>query len=218
MSGVFKVGVLRLLNRGTVAAKSLCEVQKTSNVQQACRISGRSIRCKQNLSKPKPYPYTEKPYGFIQACLDKTTPRLDENSKVILVEGPIAAGKTDFAKELACELEMQYFPEASMDTFYINPYGCDMRELDSQLPPNCRSFDVKNFLADPKNRNAARFQIQMYTARFIQYVDALAHLLSTGQGVVLDRSVYSDFVFLESMACQQYISQGGTITMQIRHT
>lgn len=40
-------------------------------------------------------------------------------------------------------------------------------------------------------------------------MDALAHLLSTGQGVVLDRCVYSDFVFAEAMASQGYISKAG---------
>lgn len=47
--------------------------------------------------------------------------------------------------------------------------------------------------------------------RFNQYIDALAHVLSTGQGVVLDRCCYSDFVFLEAMFSQGYISKTGEI-------
>lgn len=35
--------------------------------------------------------------------------------------------------------------------------------------------------------------------RFNDYIDALAHLFSTGQGVVLERSAYSDIVFLETL-------------------
>lgn len=35
--------------------------------------------------------------------------------------------------------------------------------------------------------------------RFSDYTDALCHLLSTGQGVVLERSPYSDIVFLEAL-------------------
>lgn len=38
-------------------------------------------------------------------------------------------------------------------------------------------------------------------------MDALAHLLSTGQGVVMNRSVYSDIVFLEAMFRNEYISK-----------
>lgn len=45
--------------------------------------------------------------------------------------------------------------------------------------------------------------------RLSQYIDALAHVLSTGQGVVLDRCVYSDFVFAEAMFSQNYISKKG---------
>lgn len=45
-------------------------------------------------------------------------------------------------------------------------------------------------------------------ARYSQYIDALAHVLSTGQGVVLDRSVYSDYVFTEAMYESNYISKG----------
>lgn len=41
----------------------------------------------------------------------------------------------------------------------------------------------------------------------MQYVDALAHVLSTGQGVVLDRSCFSDFVFVEAMQKSDYISR-----------
>lgn len=43
--------------------------------------------------------------------------------------------------------------------------------------------------------------------RYEQYVDALAHVLSTGQGVVLDRSCFSDFVFVEAMQKSDYISR-----------
>ena len=87
------------------------------------------------------------------------------NFQIIVVEGPMAAGKSKFAKELADDLDMLYVPEANLDLVYINPYGYDMRQLDDQLPPNARSFDVKNFLQDPNHRLAAQFQIRMYMLR-----------------------------------------------------
>lgn len=120
----------------------------------------------------------------------------------------MAAGKSDFAKELADELQMLYMPECTMDMLYINPYGWDMRQLDPKLPPSMKSFDVSNFLKDPTHRFSAAFQLRMYSLRYSQYIDALAHVLSTGQGVVLDRSVYSDSVFIEAMAKSKYISRG----------
>lgn len=121
----------------------------------------------------------------------------------------MAAGKSKFAKELAEELDMLYMPEANLDMVYINQYGYDLRNLDEQLPESCRSFDIKNFLLTPKHMNVAAFQFRQYNTKFSQYIDALAHLLSTGQGVVLDRCCYSDFVFVEAMYSQGYLSKGG---------
>lgn len=142
------------------------------------------------------------------------------------MEGPIAAGKSKFAKELANELGMVYYPEANLDMEFINPYGFDRRSLDPQLPESVRSFDVNNFMINPRDIKAARFQIAQYIIkyyssnflfrwliyssiyyRYSQYIDVLAHLLSTGEGIVLDRCVYSDFVFAEAMLKAGYISR-----------
>ncbi|KAJ1528581.1 hypothetical protein ONE63_006984 [Megalurothrips usitatus] len=130
--------------------------------------------------RPAPFPYKEKKYNWWYQLFDRTIDRFDENSKVLVVDGPIAAGKSTFAKQLAEDLDMLYVPEADLAQAYINKSGYDLRQLNSTLPPN---------------------------AQFLQYIDALAHLLHTGQGVVLDRSVYSDFVFMEAMFEQGYLSK-----------
>ncbi|KAJ9594867.1 hypothetical protein L9F63_013828, partial [Diploptera punctata] len=171
-------------------------------------ISGSGMRDKTK-TRPKPYPYMTKPYNLLRAWfLDSTTYRFDENTKIIVVEGPVAAGKTVFAKNLAQELDMLHMPEVTMDNLYINNYGFDMRKLDPQLPKNTRSYDEKDFCKDPNHRSAARFQVLKYKLRFEQYVDALAHLMNTGQGVVLERCAYSDYVFAETMFKSGYISKG----------
>ncbi|XP_059224100.1 NADH dehydrogenase [ubiquinone] 1 alpha subcomplex subunit 10, mitochondrial [Stomoxys calcitrans] len=201
MTAVFRVGLIRLCSRNAPALPAGLSQQQRS-------ISGKTMRGGPRVIQHKPFPYKEKEYNVIQTMLDKTTKRLNENSKIICVEGPIAAGKSKFAKELADELEMLYVPEANMDMLYINAYGYDMRQLDPEMPESCRSFDTVNFCKEPNHRLTASYQIQMYKLRFEQYVDALAHLLSTGQGVVLDRSCYSDFVFLETMFRHGYVSRG----------
>lgn len=157
--------------------------------------------------KPKPWDYNRKGFNLLTSLYDKTTSRLDENSKIIVVEGPVASGKSKFAKEVAKSFGMLYLPEANLDMNYINSYGYDLRKLDSLLAPDCRSFDIMDFLRNPKHKLAARMQIQQYIVRLSQYVDALAHVLSTGQGVVLDRCVYSDFVFAESMFKHGFLSK-----------
>lgn len=85
--------------------------------------------------------------------------------QIILVEGPLAAGKTKFAKELAEELDMLYMPEANMDMVFINPYGYDMRKLDPQMPESSKSFDVANFCRTPSHILAGQLQIRMYWLR-----------------------------------------------------
>ena len=80
---------------------------------------------------------------------------------------------------------MLYMPEANMDMVYINPYGYNMRQLDSQLPDSCKSFDENDFLANPTHPNAPKFQFDMMKIRLEQYVDALAHVLNTGKSVFM---------------------------------
>lgn len=127
---------------------------------------------------------------------------------MICIEGPIAAGKTNFAKELAAELDMYYMPAASMDDLFINDYGFDLRTLDHKLPEGAKSFDTRRFCLEPTNRLVGQFQIRMYQVKMMRYADALAHILSTGQGVVCNRSPYSDTVFLEAMFRNNYLSKG----------
>ncbi|GLV39911.1 NADH dehydrogenase (ubiquinone) 42 kDa subunit [Carabus blaptoides fortunei] len=207
MAGVFRIGLGKIV--AVTGTKPLTANTRVPELLFCRSISGKALKIVDtSVQKPAPYPYKEKKYGWINRFFDKTTSRFDENTKLIVVDGPIAAGKSDFAKTLAEDLDMLYMPEANLDMLYINEYGFDLRSLDSKVPESCRTFDVKDFYQDPKNRLSASFQIIMYTVRYSQYIDALAHILSTGQGVVLDRSVYSDFVFLESMFSQGYISRG----------
>lgn len=158
--------------------------------------------------KPAPFDYENKNYGWIRSLFDRTTHRFDENTKVLVVEGPVAAGKTEFAKKLAEDLGMKHFPEANMDIHYVRPNGVDIRMFDKDIPEDTRTFDHVNFNCTPNHRLAGNYQIMSYMARYQQYIDALAHLLNTGQGVVLERSPYSDFVFLEAMLSQNYIGRG----------
>lgn len=164
------------------------------------------------VDKPPPFPYKEKRYNFFRALFDPTTSRLDENSKLIVVEGPPAAGKGVLAKELADDLGMAYFPSPTVAENYINDYGYDVRQLDDQLPESCKSYDENDFLKDPMRLNgskAARFQLSKLALRYKCYLEALAHILNTGQGVVMDRSPYSDLVYITAMAEVGIVSKNG---------
>ncbi|XP_041969499.1 NADH dehydrogenase [ubiquinone] 1 alpha subcomplex subunit 10, mitochondrial [Aricia agestis] len=158
--------------------------------------------------KPPPFDYVNKHYTWLRSLLDRTTHRFDENSKLIVVDGPVAVGKTKFAAALAEDLGMKHFEEANMDIHYIRPNGIDLRIFDDKIPEDTRTFDHVNFNRDPNHRLAGNYQIMMYIARYNQYIDALAHIFNTGQGVVLERSPFSDFIFLEAMFAERYLSKG----------
>lgn len=78
---------------------------------------------------------------------------------------------------------MLYVPATNMDLIYINPYGYDMRQLDPQLPDVCKSFDEMDFVRNPSHPNAPKFQFDMFKLKLSQYIDALTHVLSTGESV-----------------------------------
>lgn len=155
--------------------------------------------------RPKPWNYTKYGYNYLSAQFDRTTKRFNDNSKLIIVEGPPGLNKGKLTKELADELDMLYIPGVSMEDWYINSYGYDLRELDHlfEYPVNV-SFDEKKFAQNPLARSDGavdKMVFRLWYMRYRKYVDALAHIFNTGQGVVMEKSVYSDYVFVD--ACLQ---------------
>lgn len=149
-----------------------------------CYVCKASITSKANLppdyKRPPPFPYKEKKYTMIRSWFDRTSDRFDDNSRIIVVDGPIAVGKTKFAEELAEELDFHFIPEANMDMVYINSYGFDQRSLNDKLPPAIHRTDEKDFCRNPYF-NSAYLQFALFELRMSQYIDALAHLMNTGR-------------------------------------
>ncbi|XP_073433648.1 NADH dehydrogenase [ubiquinone] 1 alpha subcomplex subunit 10, mitochondrial isoform X1 [Dendrobates tinctorius] len=142
-------------------------------------------------------------YGYLAYMLgERTTKRFGPNSKIITVDGNLASGKGKLAQALAEKLGMKYMPEA--DQNYANKITGDTGKLPDKF---CGLYSLAKFYDDPKcsDGNAYRMQIWMYSMRMLQYSDALDHLLSTGQGVILERSAFSDYVFLDAMYKSKYI-------------
>uniref|UniRef100_A0A023GN92 NADH dehydrogenase [ubiquinone] 1 alpha subcomplex subunit 10, mitochondrial n=1 Tax=Amblyomma triste TaxID=251400 RepID=A0A023GN92_AMBTT len=183
---------------GNVVAR--CTVQ----MQHLAGMKTKAFR--ERVQKPKPFPYETKTMRCWRFLFDSTLSRFDENTRMIVVEGNIGSGKSALAKTIAEEFELKHFAEPSFDQLYVDDYGFDYRTLDHLLPPSCRSCDIKTFYEDPHNINVASMQWNMYMLRFERHVDALVHMLNTGQGVVLERSCYSDYVFADTMHKFGYIS------------
>ncbi|XP_073330102.1 NADH dehydrogenase [ubiquinone] 1 alpha subcomplex subunit 10, mitochondrial [Pagrus major] len=142
-------------------------------------------------------------YGWWAYALgERTTPRLSQYSKIISVDGNLASGKGALAQKLADKLGMLYMPEA--DTFYLDKMTGEKEPLPVDFNGMC---SLEKFYTDPKaaDGNSYRLQLWMYAMRLLQYSDAIEHLLTTGQGVILERSPFSDMVFLEAMFKHGYI-------------
>ncbi|XP_054009728.1 NADH dehydrogenase [ubiquinone] 1 alpha subcomplex subunit 10, mitochondrial [Hylaeus anthracinus] len=184
----------------------LCKTSRSHNVKQVASLTRLAYK-KSDAQKPAPFPYWKKKFGLYHVIFDPVLYRYDGNTKLIVVDGPPAIGKAKFCEKLADEFGLLYMPAPTHDEFYINHYGVDLRELDPKLPFLCKSYDVPRYLENPNDKRVARFQMVYLHMRTEQYINALLHLLSTGQGVVLNRSVYSDSVFAEVMKNFGYISE-----------
>ncbi|XP_070168712.1 NADH dehydrogenase [ubiquinone] 1 alpha subcomplex subunit 10, mitochondrial [Polyergus mexicanus] len=200
MASIARVAIARLGYNNLT--RQLCKVTN-SDVMRLAFISHKSKRVDRR--RIPPFDYLNKQYGFWAQLFDPMVDRCDENTKVIVVEGPIAAGKSKVAAKLAEELEMVYLPPPTFDEYYITEYGYDLRTLDDRLSPPSQSCDVQKFLTNPYHPNVPMFQFHYFQMKFDQYITALLHLLSTGQGVVLDRSFYSDYVFAKAMTNAGYM-------------
>jgi len=80
--------------------------------------------------------------------------------------------------------------------------------LDPMLPEGARAYDLKKFLTDkhPEKGSVGRLILPWIELKYYDYTDALKHVLSTGQGVVMVRSVYSDSVFVDAMRRMGYVT------------
>ncbi|CAK9826675.1 NADH dehydrogenase [ubiquinone] 1 alpha subcomplex subunit 10, mitochondrial [Anthophora retusa] len=203
MSSLLAVNILK--SNGVGCLTRLCKISKSHNVIQVAFMKRLSL--KEDLAKPKPFPYWKKPCNVFKLAFDPTIYRYDENTKLIIVDGLPATGKTKVCQKLAEEFGLLYMPPPIHDEIFVNAYGYDVRELDPKLPTGIQSYDLPRFLKNPLHPQVPAFQLNWLYMRFEQYMNALLHILSTGQGVVLNRSIYSDVAFSDAMHNAGYLSK-----------
>lgn len=97
--------------------------------------------------------------------------RQNMKGALIIVEGNISAGKTTLVRKLGEKLNAQTYIEPALD----NPY-------------------LERFYQQPK-KYALTMQIYLLQRRFLSYIDALKICVQKNQIVLLDRSIFSDYVF-----------------------
>lgn len=104
---------------------------------------------------------------------------------LVIIEGNISAGKSTLTRELARQLGYRVFLEPTT----TNPYLAD-------------------FYRNPKEF-ALKMQIYLLRRRYRVYLEAINHIVTTGEGAVLDRSIFSDWVFAEKNRLDGNISSNG---------
>ncbi|XP_066586186.1 NADH dehydrogenase [ubiquinone] 1 alpha subcomplex subunit 10, mitochondrial [Prorops nasuta] len=132
--------------------------------------------------------------------------RYDKNSKLISIEGPIAAGKSELAAAIAKDYEFLYMKPPSFDDVYIDSKGRNMRDIDHLLPKNCQLCTLERLFLDPTHPASQWTQYHFFKLKLSQIMLANLHILSTGLGVVMERAVTSDFVFMQTLKERGVIS------------
>ena len=113
--------------------------------------------------------------------------------KLVIIEGNIGVGKTTLSHKLTTLLDYKLFLEPTSK----NPY-------------------LEKFYAEPK-KYALKLQLWIFQQRMHIYIQAVKHIFETGQGVLLDRSVFSDKVFADvGYADKNITPEGYAFYMNIR--
>ncbi|ESO89745.1 hypothetical protein LOTGIDRAFT_95085, partial [Lottia gigantea] len=159
----------------------------------------------------KPWPYKKLNYNWFYQFFDRTTKRMDENSKVVVIDGPLGVGKTALANKLAQEFDLKYIPDVTDKEVFISLSGYDTKPLDEYMPVSSRRCSFEEFytqsVPEKQLSRIAMTQRDLFIHRFYRYCEGLCHLFNTGQGVVMDRGVHSDIIFAKTLAKFNYINR-----------
>ncbi|VEL43793.1 unnamed protein product [Protopolystoma xenopodis] len=153
---------------------------------------------------PTKFNFVRYGYPFYQSW-DNTSKRFSENSKIIVVEGNVCTGKGHVAQKLAEAFGMYYFSDCTDDdiyTFKLPQGDFDLRSHNHALPDFAKYYTTSMFWNDKdpiKNGKPLYLQIQYFARRYFSYTKAKCMLFNTGQGSVLERSPFSDFVFAQAL-------------------
>ena len=107
-------------------------------------------------------------------------------ASLLIVEGNISAGKTTLCERLGYELPNSMVFKEPVAT---NPY-------------------LAKYYESPKEYGLI-IQLWLLRQRFETYLAAMKHIATTGESVILDRSLFSDWVFAEKNRLDGNISEEG---------
>jgi deoxyadenosine/deoxycytidine kinase len=105
--------------------------------------------------------------------------------KLVVIEGNISAGKTTLTRVFSKSSNCKVFVEPANENPFLSLFYQNPREW------------------------ALPLQLWILRLRYVTYVQALEHVAATGNVAVLDRSIFSDWVFAEQNRRDGNISQAG---------
>jgi len=161
--------------------------------------------------RPAPFPYETRNFDVIGELFDRVNPRMNANSRVIMLDGAHAVGKTDLANQLAEEFDMKVFGFPSMsDWFYKDHYGVSLADYAGYLNPINRPWDEKDFSRNPTGPLEGacdRYLAQNWINIYENYLNAISHMLNTGQGVIVEGNPWSDYAHFEAAFNQGWVER-----------
>lgn len=192
--------------------QKLSHVLKTSaeNAIGPCTVLAANLTAYPGGTAPryKPWPYAEKGFKAWHMAIDRVDWRMDDNSKIIVVDGNLATGKTALAQHIAKQFDLLYVPDVTDEDMYWWETGMkyDSREKDDELPFDARTCDFQTFYGSKTSTGAKarqrfpRTQYMLFRYKLLKYAQLVtAHILSTGQGVVMNRGMWSDLVWAQTL-------------------
>lgn len=173
----------------------------SNNLLQVQQVAGITSAYGKARKRPyKTFDYRKKKFRHYHEPFDRAANRYDDNTRVIIIDGPIASGKHEFAKNLAKELDFLYVPLPDIKNLYwedgrmydredMNHYRADQHydDLDDLIPERLRRYTLERFLRDDKAKVSAggvfngELQFDFFSSRLFTYNDAMLHLFSTGK-------------------------------------
>lgn len=161
--------------------------------------------------KPAPWDYKNKKYTLLNEFTgtDITKLRFDNNTKYVAVEGLPGAGKGEFIKNFAKEFPFKVSEDIDLgrDLYTNSMTGFDFQSIDDLLPPSEQALDVDRWVHEPHHPAANWMQYWLYYMRYMHTVDDLAHIFSTGEGIIRERCVWSESAWDNAMMKHGYCTR-----------
>jgi len=138
-------------------------------------------------------------------------------NKMFCIEGNLSVGKAAFTEEFAEQLGLKYFAQCCTNYDILRaiedgsePEGKAEWNMDPRsYAQRARNLNLDHLLTEPTDvGHTGRYATTLLQMSKYQWNDATYHILSTGQGLAMNRHFFSQPVFGEAMKRMGWINSG----------